>query len=164
MQRVLWLSVLAVCCGMPGFAAETYTEADFSYQVPAGWRLLPPQSVYKIAAGPRKGPVSPNINIASLVRERAFKMEGFEGEVLGNLQKDSPNARKTGSSDFKTESGLDCRKVSFTNEEQGKKLLEFYYLFSGQGKSVIVLCTTTPEDAAAEEQFDAAMKTFAIQK
>jgi len=163
-MRFFICSVLVFAANLNGFAGETYAEKDFSYDVPAGWRLLPPHDKYKIAAGPRKGAVSPNINIAEVVTEREFGMEKFVLDVWGNLQLASPNAKKTTEGPFKSDAGLKATKISLTDEEQGKKILQFCYLFTGQGKSVIVICTTTAEDKAAEATFDEVMKGFKILK
>jgi len=163
-MRLFICSVFFFAWSLSGFAGETYVEKDFSYEVPAGWRLLPPQSKYKIAAGRRKGAVSPSINVAEVVTEREFGMEKFILDIWGNLQASSPLAKKTAEGPFKSETGLKATKISLTDEHEGKKILQFCYLFTGQGKSVIVMCTTTEEDKAAEVTFDEVMKGFKILK
>lgn len=163
-MRVFMCSVLAFVASLSGFAGETYTEKDFSYEVPTGWRLLPPHDKYKIAAGPRKGAVSPNINVTEIIVDREFGMEKFALDVWGNLQLDCPNVKKTAEGPFKSETGLSAMKISMTDVEQGKKVIHYCYLFTGQKKSIIVMCTTTEEDKAAEATFDEVMKGFKILK
>lgn len=145
-------------------AAEKYSDKEgFSYDIPPGWQLVPGADAYKISVAAAVKGLNPNINI-SMVIGREFDMKKFVLDVWGNMERASPKAKKTSEGEFKAGGNLKCTKISLTDEMSGKKVRQFCYLFTGNEKSITVLCTCADADDTTEATFDAAMKTFAITK
>lgn len=165
MRLLTCLTLCLIAATVHPCFAETYTdkEAGFSYVVPAGWHLVPGAEQTKIAAGPSTTNVNPNINVATIVG-REFGMKNYILDVVGNMERGSPKAKKQSEKEFAAGAGLKATKILVTDEMNGKKIRQYCYLFAGNAKSIVVMCTCSEADETAEALFDAAMKTFTILK
>lgn len=145
-----------------GQSGVTYDDADFSYQLPAGWQLMEmPGLKYKISHTTPADGFAPNITVVD---------ENFNGSLkeyvelnIKALESAFQDFNKVSVNTFKTDSKASASKLVTENTQQGKKLYQIFYFFDGGSKKFVTTCTQLAGDnKAIEAACDSSMNTFSV--
>jgi hypothetical protein len=174
MKKIFVISLLVLMFALSSLAQETCTRVTetaggFSYCSPAGWTVGDSDGErFKVVWGPRSTVFTANINVQPSTStaplgeftDAAVKAILGSGEKLG-----ATSIALVSRGEFVTDSKKKGSRLEFRTEFKGLWLSTFLYVFdAGSGKLIVTGTTLESEKAANEKLFDAAMKTFQINK
>jgi len=142
------------------------SDGLFSYVSPNGWNVLEfPGLKYKVSRGqPAKG-FAPNINVVDEAYPKS--LEDYVKDNRANMIRSFHGLKILSQNDFMTSKGVRAiRMVTERDDDATKKRLrQIFYFFDAGNNKLVATCSTLAEDGDALDQvFDAAMKTFAVEK
>lgn len=140
----------------------------FSYVPPKGWRVVEfPGLKYKIAHDAPTKAFASNINVVS--EKYSGSLEDYARDNVAQMQAGGTGFVLLGQTDFTTSEGLRGIKLDTEADDvyskEKRRLRQIQYLFNAGPEMLVVTCSALAEDGKAlEQQFEAAMKTFRLNK
>src|SRR5436190_2192033 len=163
-----------LACALSALAQETCTRhmeaaGGFSYCLPAGWTVQEyPGQKFKVVTGPTSEVFTANINVQAnnnTAELRSYADAGIKAYLANGGSLGKNNLSLAGRSEFITDSGEKADKAVFRVEHKGMMVLVLQYVVdTGKGKLHFTGTTLESEKGVNEKLFDAAMKTFKIEK
>lgn len=134
----------------------------FSYVPPTGWTVRDFASMkFKICVGQPKNNFAPNLNVGD--EAAAVEMADYRKATAANMPKILKEFKLLSDVDFKTDAGIQCARITYQQNFNGRVLQQIAYIFHNKAKATFYILTATSllEDAKElEATFDAAARSF----
>lgn len=140
-----------------------HTEAGhFSYVPPTDWTVRDFAGMkFKICVGQPKNNFAPNLNVVD--EAAAVEMADYRKATAADMPKILKEFKLLSDVDFKTDAGIQCARITYQQDFNGRVLQQVAYLFHNKAKATfyILMATTLLEDAKElEATFDAVARSF----
>lgn len=137
-------------------------EAGFSFVPPKGWqpREMPGLKFKPVLGTPEDG-FAPNINIV----DEAFggPLDTYVNANLENMQKMMPGFVNVSTEAFRSDDGLDAKKLTTESDQNNMHMRQLFYMFPGNGRYFVVTCSDLREHKGKHDtECDASAKTFRL--
>ena len=152
MKKTIYLTGLLVFISLIPLLPQTgmkevrEPEGGFSYLVPSDWSIGKIDGMqFQIVREKANKSFSTNVNF--LRETNKYSFEEYYKINVAQMKEYTPEYKEIQSEEFVTAAGLKGKKLTCSNKQLGKILLQAYYFFQGKDKvKTIITCSALFED------------------